>query len=84
MYNKKERGWQILKAVYSNGTVYIVMVEKDLYYYGDGKNINSFGQNAVQFLRFNPHLQDISENRTVIPEDITKEIEKYLVQKMKE
>lgn len=73
-----------MKAVYSNGTVYIVMIGKDLYYYGDGKGVNSFGQNAVQFLRFNPHLQDVSEKRVVIPEEIEKEIEKYINKKMQE
>lgn len=70
-----------MKAVYGNETVYIVMVENNLYYYGDGKNINSFGQNAVQFLRFNPHLQDISNKTIAIPDEIKKEIENHLEKK---
>lgn len=67
-----------LKVMYTNGNTYIIQVGKDVYYYGDGEKINSFGQNAVQFLRFNTHLKDVSDKRTAIPDSIAEEIKKYL------
>lgn len=67
-----------LKAVYSNGSVYIIKVEDELYYYGDGVNINAYGQNAVQFLRFNPHLKDVSAQKIDVPDGIAKEIKEHL------
>lgn len=66
----------LLKVMYTNGNTYIIKVKDDLYYYGDGEKVNAFGQNAVQFLRFNPYLEDVSTKKVEIPESITKEIEK--------
>lgn len=67
-----------MRAVYSNGSVFIIKVDDELYYYGDGANINAFGQNAVQFLRYNPHMEDVSEKRITIPETITETIKRHL------
>ena len=69
---------QPMKAVYSNGNIFIVKVSENIYYYGDGEKINAFGQSAVQFLRFNPHLKDVSEQKIEIPDNIKKEINKQL------
>ena len=84
IYYAKKKEWILLKAVYSNGRTFVVMVAKDLFYYGDGEKTNAFGENAVQFLRFNPHLKDVSEERTIIPDNITREIKKHLAQMKKD
>lgn len=67
-----------LKVMYTNGNTHIIQVEKDVYYYGDGEKINSFGPNPVQFLRFNPHLKDVSNQRTAIPDNVAEEIKKHI------
>lgn len=67
-----------MKVMYSNGDIFVIQVKEELYYYGDGKKINAFGQNAVQFLRFNPYLKDVSNQRTEIPYSIVKEIASFL------
>lgn len=67
-----------MKVMYSNGDIFVIQVKEELYYYGDGKKINAFGQNAVQFLRFNPYLKDVSNQRIAIPDSIAKEIASHL------
>jgi hypothetical protein len=74
-------GLHPLKVMYTNGNTYIIQVEKDVYYYGDGEKINTFGQSAVQFLRFNPHMKDVSNQRIVIPDSIAEEIKKHFGEK---
>ncbi len=67
-----------MKVMYCNGDTFVIKVKKDLYYYGNGKKINVFGQNAVQFLRFNPYLKDVSNQQNAIPDSIVMKIESYL------
>lgn len=77
-YISRRKGFVILIPVYSNGTTFIIQIDRDLYYYGDGVKVNAFGQNAVQFLRYNPHLEDVAGKRLAIPEGITKAIKDHL------
>lgn len=68
-----------IKAEYKdNSGYYIVKLDTNKYYYGDGKTINSIGISANQFLRFNPYMEyvadkDIKPSEPVV-EWITKEV----------
>lgn len=39
----------------------IVRISEKKYYYGDGKEINTFGISANQFLRFNPYMEYVGD-----------------------
>ena len=46
-------------------------------FYGNGETINTFGNNATQFLRFNPYMEDVSEDDIEIPQKIINYINKH-------
>lgn len=41
--------------------MFIIRLSENRYYYGNGKNINSIGSSANQFLRFNPYFDYVAD-----------------------
>lgn len=67
-----------MKALYRNEMTYLVRISNDMFYYGDGVKTNAFGTTAVQFLRFNPYMKDVSEQAIEIPVGIKEKINEHL------
>ena len=65
-----------MKAIYQSGNSYLIKISDNKYYYGDGDTRNNFGENPVQFLRFNPYMKDVSEENVTIPQNIVEFIKK--------
>lgn len=59
-----------MKVVYQSDDLYLIEINRKKYYYGNGDNINAFGKSAVQFLRFNPYIEDVAEKKIAIPQKI--------------
>ena len=59
-----------MRTLYKSGELYLVQVSDDLVYFGNGEDHNAFGINAVQFLRFNPYMEDVSEKKVSVPNKI--------------
>lgn len=59
---------EMITEYFDGGSMYIIKLESDKYYYGDGKTINSFGSSANQFLRFNPYFNYVA-NDGIKPSD---------------
>ena len=63
-----------MKVLYKSGETLIIKVSDNLVYYGNGKNINAFGDTATQFLRFNSYMTDVSESNVEIPAQVVEAI----------
>ena len=59
-----------MKLLYKNEAICIVKINADAVYYGNGKDLNSFGISALQFLRFNPYMDYVESEDLPIPRDI--------------
>lgn len=69
-----------IKAEYkSDSGIYIVKINENKYYYGNGDTINAFGISANQFLRFNPYMQNVETEN--IPKQIECKISEMLGEK---
>jgi hypothetical protein len=66
-----------MKTLYRSAEIHLVKINDEKFYYGDGKTINAFGINAAQFLRFNPYMDDVSEDDVGIPQKIVDYISKH-------
>ena len=66
-----------MKVIYQSGNLYLIKISDNKYYYGDGDTRNNIGENAVQFLRFNPYMKDVSEENVIIPPKIVEFINKH-------
>lgn len=66
-----------MKAVYQSDDLYLIKIADEAYYYGNGTTMNNIGDSAVQFLRFNPYMEDVSEKEVKIPKRIVRYIEKH-------
>lgn len=66
-----------MKALFKADDLYLIQVEDDLVYYGDGKEHNAFGIDALQFLRFNPYMEDVLEREIEIPKHILEIIKRH-------
>ena len=59
-----------VKVVYKSGEIYLIKINDEQFYFGNGATINVFGISATQFLRFNPYMKDVSESDIEIPQKI--------------
>lgn len=66
-----------MKVIYQSDDLYLIKISDNNYYYGDGDTRNNFGEGAVQFLRFNPYMKDVSEEDVIIPQKILEFINKH-------
>ena len=66
-----------MKTLYKSAEVYLVKINDEKFYYGDGKTINAFGINAAQFLRFNPYMADVSETEVELLAEIVEYISNH-------
>ena len=64
-----------MKVIYKSGKTYIVKIDSNKVYYGNGKNVNGFGESALQFLRFNPYMDYVENENLPIPDTIRQYIE---------
>ena len=63
-----------MKILYKLGEIYLVEIEDNCVYYGDGEYTNGFGVSAMQFLRFNPCMDYVGDIGLNIPKKITNAI----------
>lgn len=67
-----------IKVEYKNDNeVYIIKIDKNKYYYGDGKDINYFIKNPNQILRFNPYFEYTKNANIKIPNKIIEKIKDW-------
>ena len=64
-----------MKALYMSEDAYLIKIGNKKFYYGNGETLNAFAESAAHFLRFNPYMEDVSEDEIKIPEKIIKYIE---------
>jgi hypothetical protein len=64
-----------MKLLYKSGATCIVKINSNVVYYGNGKDLNSFGNSALQFLRFNPYMNYVENEDLPIPRDIEEYIQ---------
>ena len=55
---------------------YIVRLDTNKYYYGDGKSTNGVGISANQFLRFNPYMEYVADKGIQPSDPVAKWIRK--------
>ena len=72
-----------MKLLYKNEAICIVKINADAVYYGNGKDLNSFGISALQFLRFNPYMDYVESEDLPIPRDIEEYIKKQAEERAK-
>ena len=67
-----------IKVEYKNDNgIYIIKIEENKYYYGDGEDINYFIKTPNQILRFNPYFEYVKNAETEIPNKIIEKIKDW-------
>jgi hypothetical protein len=64
-------------VLFLNDDKMLIKVSENLYYYGNGKDTNDFGKSPLQWLRFNPYMEDVSEADVEVPKSIMDYINKH-------
>lgn len=67
-----------IKVEYKNDNgIYIIKIEENKYYYGDGEDINYFIKTPNQILKFNPYFEYVKNTDTEIPNKIIEKIKDW-------